>query len=467
MSLNLPPYSPREALPLSPRPLFAAAQQLWSQLLTVPVQFNQLTRFSCAVSSTPSTWALMRTAEQLGVQGRFYWQDRQQQLELVGLGIAHDVRDHTQQQLSCHWSDIQAITASTDALFMGGLSFNGRNGTGHWEGFDALRFALPVVELRRRENQWQLSVQLFAECAEKWHQQFNTAREILHQVSLMHADDTAASIPAVVERTSLTSADQWRDQVRSALRSIQAHRMDKVVLARATAFAFQHPTSLAALAQRWQARTPGTFGFAVNFGDASFVGFSPERLLRQQGLDIATEALAGTQPRGVYAEQDAAYEQVLRYDDKLIHEHKLVADFIALRLKPFSKHSLSDAQVGILKLANVQHRQAGYRAQLHSVADTPALLQALFPTPAVCGLPTQLAFDCIAKDEPVQRGWYAGAVGVIGEHCSEFSVAIRSGLLQDDCFINYAGAGIVQGSDADAEWQELNDKVAIVERLLN
>lgn len=450
-----------------PQPLVSAAQRLWALLISVPVQRHQLTRFSCSVETRPDVWQVLNAAECAQVKGRFYWQDRRQETEMVGLGIADDIRSSVQDSLAEHWSTMQSVTAGSDAVYFGGLSFNGRNGMDHWQGFDALRFALPVIELRRTGQHWQLSVQLYADSTDQWHEQFDTARQILHLLSSPIAAHNTLTMPEVRSRQSLTSEQQWQEQVNNALHHIETHELDKVVLARATAFEFEQPTALAAFAQRWQERTPGTFGFSLNFGEASFVGFSPERLLRQQGRDIATEALAGTQPRGENALEDQAYEHILRSDQKLIHEHRLVVDFIADRLKPFSKHTLSDAQVSILKLANVQHRQAGYRAQLSSAASAPILLRSLFPTPAVCGLPTDQAFDCIASYEPIQRGWYAGTVGIIGNDNSEFSVAIRSGLLQSNRFINYAGAGIVKGSNADAEWQELNDKVKIVEQLLN
>ncbi len=466
MSLNLPPAFTQLKLKTLPKPLATAANQLWSQLLAVPIQLGQLTRLSTNLSHLPNLWPVMQFLEELTIKGKFYWQDRQHSLEVMGFGIADEYRSSDQSALGDFWSQMQTATRGTKAVYFGGLSFDGHNGEGAWQGFDALRFALPVVELRRTEQRFELSVQLHANSTTQWHQQFNCAREILHRLSSSELPKLS-ELPAVKEHHHLTSKKQWQAQVQQSLEHIRDHQLDKVVLARASAFVFNQPAHLASFANKWQQRTPGTFGFALNFGAASFVGFSPERLLRQLGTDIATEALAGTQPRGTTEIDDVEYEQVLRNDPKLIHEHKLVADFITDQLAPFSKHILSDAQVSVLKLANVQHRQARYRAQLTSQDQTPSLLHALFPTPAVCGIPRQAAFDCIAKTEPTPRGWYAGSVGIIGDEMAEFSVAIRSGLLQSQRFINYAGAGIVQGSKAADEWDELNDKVNIVERLLN
>ena len=60
-----------------------------------------------------------------------------------------------------------------------------------------------------------------------------------------------------------------------------------------------------------------------------------------------------------------------------------------------------------------------------------------------------------AEREPAPRGWYAAPVGWFDDSGQgEFAVAIRSGLLCGSQAYLYAGAGIVRGSDPDAEFAE-------------
>ena len=87
------------------------------------------------------------------------------------------------------------------------------------------------------------------------------------------------------------------------------------------------------------------------------------------------------------------------------------------------------------------------------------LLQKIHPTPAVGGSPRRKALSQIRALEQHQRGWYAGACGFISEDVSEFTVAIRSGLWHQNQLHLYTGAGILTGSDAEAEWQELDTKL--------
>ena len=78
-----------------------------------------------------------------------------------------------------------------------------------------------------------------------------------------------------------------------------------------------------------------------------------------------------------------------------------------------------------------------------------------------------LVSRAVEPREGFDRGWYAGACGYLGLNESEFSVAIRSARFQPDRVTLFAGAGIVAASNADEEWQELNNKLTTVFGILN
>ena len=95
-----------------------------------------------------------------------------------------------------------------------------------------------------------------------------------------------------------------------------------------------------------------------------------------------------------------------------------------------------------------------------------AILRAFHPTPATCGSPCAAAARFIAVNELFDRGWYAGPVGFVSRDEAEFAVAIRSMLWLGRKTHVYAGAGIVDGSESEREWSELEDKIAGVLHLL-
>ncbi len=84
---------------------------------------------------------------------------------------------------------------------------------------------------------------------------------------------------------------------------------------------------------------------------------------------------------------------------------------------------------------------------------------ALHPTPAVCGAPRDAARATLAARERLERGWYAGGVGWFDADGGEIDVALRAGLLEGRRAILYAGAGIVAGSDWEAELEETRLKL--------
>ena len=76
------------------------------------------------------------------------------------------------------------------------------------------------------------------------------------------------------------------------------------------------------------------------------------------------------------------------------------------------------------------------------------------------------AINFIRQREGYTRGWYAGACGYFNKHESEFAVAIRSALIEPGRINLFAGAGIVSGSEAEAEWNELENKRATILSIL-
>ena len=88
------------------------------------------------------------------------------------------------------------------------------------------------------------------------------------------------------------------------------------------------------------------------------------------------------------------------------------------------------------------------------------LVSRIHPTPAVGGSPRAEALDWIRRVEPESRGWYAGGVGWVDANGNgEFAVGIRSIAIRGNQARVFAGAGIVEGSDPEQEWNETELKM--------
>ncbi len=279
------------------------------------------------------------------------------------------------------------------------------------------------------------------------------------------ASGFARSAPRIQQRED----GDYRAKVADALTRIERGDFAKIVVARAIDLEADqdfHPlTALDGLRQRF----PDCFSFSVANGRGdSFIGASPERLVRVSQGVLESDVLAGSIQRGHGAADDARQGSLLQTSAKDLHEHELVLasvkrHLVSLGLKP--EHP--DAP-GLRKLANVQHLHTPVRASLNPDTSLLDAVAQLHPTPAVGGSPREDAVPAIRELEGFPRGLYAGALGWLNARGGgEFMVGIRSALVRGNHARVYAGAGIVAGSTPEKETRETELKFqALLEGLL-
>ncbi|CAN0582321.1 unnamed protein product, partial [Ectocarpus sp. 12 AP-2014] len=239
-----------------------------------------------------------------------------------------------------------------------------------------------------------------------------------------------------------------------------------LVLSRETSLTTLETPNPWALLSRWQAGAADCFHFGIQLTPhEAFIGCPPERLYKREDRHLITEALAGTTRRGRDTSQDQAFAAELLTDKKNTHENQCVYQQILAQLELLSQQ-VHMGESHIVKLRSVQHIRRLIHAELHSNVTDQQLLSALPPTPAVGGVPRELALAFIRQHERHQRGWYAGVLGRISHASSDLAVAIRCAYIDSETIRLYAGAGIVAGSQPDEEWRELDTKIADIMSLL-
>ncbi|WP_336819245.1 isochorismate synthase MenF [Cedecea sp. MMO-103] len=265
--------------------------------------------------------------------------------------------------------------------------------------------------------------------------------------------------------THLPEQLEWHRLVDQVVSAISQKALDKVVLARATDLAFSSPVSAAGFMAASRRINLNCYHFLMAF-DAknAFLGSSPERLWRRIDDALRTEALAGTVANHPDDAQAAKLGQWLLKDDKNQRENMLVVEDICQRLQA-AVGALDVLPPQVMRLRKVQHLRRCIWTQLKRQDDALCLKQ-LQPTAAVAGLPRELAREFIAENEPFEREWYAGSAGYLSRHQTEFCVALRSAKVSHTGVRLYAGAGIVAGSVAAEEWQEIENKAAGLKTLL-
>ncbi|WP_104086416.1 isochorismate synthase MenF [Arthrobacter sp. GMC3] len=268
---------------------------------------------------------------------------------------------------------------------------------------------------------------------------------------------TMASFPAGTVRTGALTEDEWKRSVAAGVQAIGEGGLEKVVLARDVLATFDTPVERTTILQR----LVQLYGECWTYGVRGLVGATPEMLIKVEGTTARARVLAGTldredEPAGAVGFAAA----VLGGSAKQRQEHDFAVRSLTRQLAPFAKDLSFPAEPFILELPNVWHLASDVSAEL---ADTDghlptslALVEALHPTAAVCGTPRETAGKLILELEKMDRGPYAGPVGWLdGAGNGEWGIALRGAVLETAQTVRlYAGAGIVEASDPDAELAE-------------
>jgi len=278
---------------------------------------------------------------------------------------------------------------------------------------------------------------------------------------------------ALVAATAFPSREEFLVVVSDALGRIGAGQLEKVVVARTLVVDAAKPFDARSVARRLRMSDPGSFVFAAPSarpgvaidGDARVVvGASPERLVRRRGLTVEAAALGGSTPRSASSGDDEEAGRRLLGSSKDRREHALVVDAVAAALEPFCDSLSVPAEPSLVGTSTVWHLSSDVSGHLRDPSVSAlSLAAALHPTPAVCGTPTPAARAAIAELEGFDRGPYAGLVGwVDAAGDGEWAVVLRCAELNGCRARLYAGAGVVVGSDPEAEAAETDAKFAVM-----
>lgn len=282
--------------------------------------------------------------------------------------------------------------------------------------------------------------------------------------------ETPLTEPSAEAIFQVREAGDYRAVVAKAVARIDSGEFTKIVLARAQEFASDQPLHPLRVLNGLRQRFPDCYAFSLANGRGqSFIGASPERLVRVSKGVLETEALAGSIRRGAGASEDAALAGTLLRSEKDRREHQHVLAAITARLEHLGLAPEYAAEPGLRRLANVQHLHTPIRATLPENVRLLAVLAALHPTPAVGGSPLAAVLPAIRGLESFPRGLYAGAIGWSNARGGgEFFVGLRSALVDGGTARVYAGAGIVAGSTPEKEFAETELKFkAMLEALRN
>jgi isochorismate synthase len=350
---------------------------------------------------------------------------------------------------------------------LGGLGFAGRVPAADdpWAPFGPSSLVLPKLLLSTRNGASTLTASAVGApdpraVDARWEQLTERARALTPPEHGIVARPVFAPL-----RTDRSQPDEanWHRTVETMAGAVGRGRLDKVVLARRVDLRSPVELDVPNALRRLAASAPESTIYAFRRAGRTFLGATPERLVRVEGRRFRTAAIAGTIGRGVNEAEDEQLARDLLASEKDREEHAIVVHYIRGLLAPVAADVTIAPQPEVMRLRFVQHLATEIAGTLTDDAGLLALGERLHPTPAVGGDPRDAALAMIDEHEGFDRGWYAGPVGWMnaagdGELC----VALRCGIVDRTRATLFAGCGIVADSDPAREWEESRIKLRAV-----
>jgi len=388
---------------------------------------------------------------------KIYWSNRDKCFEVGGIGIADGLKGNSTINHKELFEYIEDRLSSDNPRlrYYGGINFNHSYCDSEWQEFGTYQFIIPQFELYQANKLTTFAFNIAVN--EIVPENIEAMLTTLKQLDFS-TQTTYRKVPQVLARADFPNKEEWNNIFKAIT---EGKTQEKIVLARKSVFDFDIALRPDALLKHLKDRTPNCYHFCFQFStNSAFVGATPERLYKRNQMTIESEAIAGTRPRGDDNIRDKELEDELINSPKDAHEHKFVVDAICASLNPLCETLTAEEPFRLKKLKGSQHLITRFEGILKERIYDQDILRSLHPTPAVAGCPTEDAIQTIGELEPFDRGWYAGPVGYVGFNQTEFAVAIRCGLVQGNQLSLYAGAGIVSGSTAQDEWNEIENKIS-------
>lgn len=377
-----------------------------------------------------------------------------------GLGIAAEASFSGPGRFEQLHASVDAWSLPEPFRVFAGFAFNPDGPRSeHWSSFGSADAVLPIATVLRRGDEHVLLVALPPgidehEIADRL-LSFRTPPEPQYPNL---GDHTLESCPPVSE---------WTAAVAEAVDAIRDEALRKVVLARSVVVRSDDAPDGFDLVSHLERLYQQCFSFGWRGSRSTFVGASPELLVRLDGGEVTSNPLAGSAGRGEGEAEDRLLADELMRSTKDRVEHRYVVDDVVDRLVPLTEGLKVPDSPSLKRMATVHHLSTEIVGSALPGVHILDFVDALHPTPAVGGTSRDAAQAFIDKVETFDRGWYSGGIGWLdGAGEGEFAISLRCGLLDDTRAHLFAGAGIVEDSDPESELLETRLKLRPLLELL-
>lgn len=212
---------------------------------------------------------------------------------------------------------------------------------------------------------------------------------------------------------------------------------------------------------------PSPYLFYFDFGSYKIFGSSPESQLIVRNQQAQICPIAGTFKRTGDDQKDQDLAEKLGKDEKENAEHVMLVDLARNDLSRNAKNVRVETFKEVQFFSHVLHMVSTVSGDLPKDYDLIRLVADTFPAGTLSGAPKIRAMQLIDELEPTSRSYYGGCIGQIGLDGSfNHAISIRTFLSRNNELIYQAGAGIVADSDEENELQEVNNKLAALNKAI-
>lgn len=264
---------------------------------------------------------------------------------------------------------------------------------------------------------------------------------------------------AITEKENATR-DQFIHLIEKSISLIQTTQVEKLVPSRCKQVTLPDNFDLLSVFNSLCSLYPNAFISLVSTPEyGTWIGASPELLVSvDANMRFKTVAVAGTQT--ISSDDDL---KMVAWTQKEIEEQALVSRYIIncfkkIRLREFDEHGPKSWRAG-----NLVHLKTEY--EVDTVATNfpqlgTVMLKLLHPTSAVCGMPREESIYFLKANEDFDRSFYSGFLGPVNfQNETSLFVNLRCMEWNLRTATLYAGAGVTQDSDPAKEWEETEQKM--------
>jgi len=291
--------------------------------------------------------------------------------------------------------------------------------------------------------------------------------------SLIPTEKGKSSLPKTSIKSILSNMnrDEYLSKVSVIKEAIKNGDLYQANLTRKFSGEFEEAPDGFAIFSSLCAISPAPYSSFIKMGDKYVISSSPERFVSIDSTGNAdSRPIKGSAPRFEESEKDNSSKEHLKNSEKDRAENLMIVDLMRNDFSRSSKTGSVEVEslYDITSYSTVHHMSSTIKSQKAANVSTLDFIKNCFPPGSMTGTPKIKAMELCSQLEKQKRGVYSGAIGYFGgDGSADFSVVIRTIIIDGNKFEFQVGGAIINDSNADLELEETMIKAKAVSKSIN